>query len=126
MFDQHQQSFLKKFIPLATFIAGLCCFTPIVLVLFGLGTVSIAASLADTLYGEYKWVFRGMGLLFLALSMWWYFYRVEKVCTWDEAIKKRNRIINFALIALIILVVSYVLWLYVVVHYIGVFLDIWE
>jgi amino acid transporter len=126
MLETQQKSFLKKFVPAAAFIAGLCCFTPIVLVLFGLGTVSAAASLSDTLYGQYKWAFRGLGLFFLLASVWWYFYKVEKVCSWDEAVKKRNRIINFALLALIIVVVVYVLWLYVILHYIGVFLNIWK
>ena len=50
-------------------IASLCCLTPVVIVLFGLGSVSLAASLADTLYGTYAWVFRIVGLVLLGLSI---------------------------------------------------------
>lgn len=50
-------------------VASLCCLTPIVIVLFGLGSVSLAASLANTLYGTYAWVFRIAGLVLLGLSI---------------------------------------------------------
>ncbi len=125
MLDKKEKSFLKQTIPIAAFIAGLCCFTPVVLVLFGLSTVSFAASLSDTLYGTYKWVFRGAGLAFLAISLWWYFYKVERICTLDEARKNHNKIINIILITLVIGIIAYILWLYLIVHYLGVFLDIW-
>jgi len=36
--DKEQKSFLKKVIPGTAIIAGLCCFTPVVLVFFGLGS----------------------------------------------------------------------------------------
>ncbi|MBI2205085.1 MAG: hypothetical protein HYU41_14650 [Candidatus Rokubacteria bacterium] len=47
-------------------IAGLvgiaCCVTPAALVLLGLGTVSFAIGLGNTLYYEYGWYFRLAGL----------------------------------------------------------------
>ena len=48
-------------------VASLCCLTPIIIVLFGLGSASLAAYLADTLYGDYKWVFRIVGLVLLGI-----------------------------------------------------------
>jgi hypothetical protein len=125
MLDQRQRSYLKKAIPSVAFVAGLCCFTPVVLVLLGLGSISFAASLSDTLYGQYKWAFRGVALVFLLLSIWWYFYKVENICTFDAAKRNRNRIINMIAIAVIIAIIVYVIWLYVVVHYLGVLLKIW-
>ncbi len=125
MLDIKQQSFLKKFVPAAAFIGGLCCFTPVVLVLLGISTISFAASLSDTLYGQYRWAFRGAALAFLLASLWWHFYRVEKICTWDEAKRKRSRIINMVALTLIVGVLAYVIWLYVIVEYMGLLLNIW-
>jgi len=121
-----QKSFLKKILPAAVFIGGLCCFTPIVLVLLGISTVSFAASLSNTLYGDYKWAFRGTALLFLLAGLFWYFYKKEKVCTLDEFKKKRRTILNFALIAIILGILAYIIWLYVIVEVIGIALGIWR
>jgi len=120
-----QKSFLKKIVPATAFIGGLCCFTPVILVLTGLGTVAFAASLSNILYGTYKWVFRGIALLFIAGALFWYFYKTEKICTLHAAKKKRREIINFALITLIIAVVAYIIWLYVIVEIMGIVFGIW-
>lgn len=104
--------------------ASLCCLSPVILVLLGLSTVSFAGSLADTLYGDYKWVFRGIGLVLLIISLVLYF-RKRGVCTLDQAKRHRNEILNTVLVALVAGVIGYALFLYVVVHYIGVWFDIW-
>jgi uncharacterized membrane protein YfcA len=104
--------------------ASLCCLSPVILVLLGLSTVSFATSLADTLYGDYKWMFRVIGLLLLSVAILFYF-RKKGVCTLDQARKRRNEIINTVLITLIGCVIGYVVFLYVVVHYVGVWLEIW-
>ncbi len=106
-------------------LASLCCLVPIVLVLFGLSTVAFAASLSNTLYGTYKWVFRGMGLLLLSISLFIYF-RNRGICTIDQAKRQRKKIINTVLISLIVAVLAYIFWLYVIVEYVGVFLGLWE
>ncbi len=111
-------------IGLSAFVASFCCLTPIVLVLFGLSSVAFASSLGLTLYGEWKWAFRGVGLLLLAASMFFYF-RSKGICTLDQARKRRNEIINKVLIALIAAIIAYVIFLYVILHYIGVWMDIW-
>ncbi len=123
--SEKQNSFLKKVIPIAAFIGGLCCFAPVVLVLLGLSTVSFAASLTDILYGTYKWAFRGAALLFLFAALFWYFYKEEKVCTIDEFKKKRREVTNFILLTLILGIIAYILWLYVIVEIIGLILGVW-
>jgi len=105
--------------------ASLCCLSPVILVLLGLSTASFAGSLADTLYGSYKWVFRIVGLILLCLSLILYF-RKKGVCTLDQAKRHRNEIINTVLIALIAAVGGYFFFLYVVVEYIGMWLHIWS
>lgn len=105
--------------------ASLCCLSPIVLVLFGLSTVTFASSLADTFYGEYKWVFRAAGLVLLLISITLY-YRKKGVCTLDQAKKHKNEILNTVILALIGGVLGYLFFLYIVVHYIGVWLQLWS
>jgi hypothetical protein len=106
--------------------ASLCCLSPIILVLAGISTVSFASSLADTLYGEYKWAFRGVGLLALLVAIVLYVRRVKGICTLDDAKRRRNEILNIVTLSVIGGVIGYVVFLYVIVHYIGVFLTLWE
>ena len=119
---------LRKFLKitgLPIVFASLCCLTPVILVVFGLATASFAASLADTLYGTYRWVFRLIGLGLLGVSLLIYF-RQKGVCTLDAAKKRCNEIINTVLLASVIGVIGYVVWLYVVVEYAGIWLKIWS
>lgn len=111
-------------IPVA--LASLCCLSPVILVLLGVSTLSFASSLADTLYGDYKWVFRGIGLLALLGATVWYLRSQKGICTLDEAKKRRNEIVNIVALSVISAVVGYIFFLYVVVHYVGVFLNIWK
>ena len=106
-------------------IASLCCLAPVILVLFGLSTVAFAASLSDTLYGQYKWWFRLVGLILLTASFVIYLRRSKGICTIDQAKQRRNEIINLALIVLSAGVIGYILWLYVGVELIGLWLGIW-
>jgi hypothetical protein len=106
-------------------LASLCCLSPVILVLLGVSTVSFASSLADTLYGDYKWVFRAVGLVSLLGALAFYLRRAKGICTIDDVKKCRNEIINYVAITVIAGVLGYLFFLYVVVHYIGVFLDLW-
>lgn len=121
----NQFSKLIRLTGIPVIIASLCCLAPVVIVLFGLGSVTLAASLADTLYGEYRWAFRIVGLALLALSVIWYLRREKGICTIDEAVKRRNEIINIAVLVLAVGVVGYFVFLYVVVEYTGILLGIW-
>ena len=117
---------ILKITGIPVIVASLCCLTPVIIVLFGLGSVSLAASLADTLYGTYKWVFRIVGLMLLILSVIWYLRREKGICTIDEAKRRRNEILNIVGVALTAGVIGYFVWLYVVVEYAGKWLNIWK
>ncbi len=104
---------------LAGLIGGLCCTTPVVLVLLGLASVSAANDLGNNLYGAHRWIFRGAALAFLVLALVIYFRR-KGVCTLDQARRQRNVIINTSLVALISAVGIYIFWTYVVVQYWGI------
>ncbi len=107
-------------------LASLCCLSPVILVLLGISTVSFASSLADTFYGEYKWAFRIVGLLALLASLAYYLRRNKGICTIDDVVRRRNEIINYVALTVVVGVLGYIFFLYVVVHYIGVWLSIWE
>lgn len=107
-------------------VASLCCLTPIVIVLGGLGSVALASSLADMLYGDYKWYFRAAGVLLLLLSVVVYLRRTKGVCTIDDYVRRRNEIINLVALTLAVGIAGYFFFLYVVVHYAGVFLGLWH
>ena len=115
---------ILKITGIPVLFASLCCLSPIILVLIGLSTVTFATTLTDVLYGQYKWAFRALGLLFLAIALIIHF-RKQKICTLDDVKKHRRKVINTILIVFIVAVAVYVLWLYVIVHYIGAFLNIW-
>lgn len=123
--NKTQKSFLKKIIPLVAFMGGLCCFTPVILVLFGLSSVAFAASLSDTLYGQYRWIFRGVALLLLLGAVGLYLYTKENICTLDKLKREKRKVINLILLTLVLGVVAYMGWLYVVVEMIGSLLRIW-
>lgn len=117
---------ILKISSLPIVLASLCCLSPIILVLLGVSTVSFASSLSDTLYGEYKWMFRAVGLLALLLSLAHYFRRQRGICTIDDAKRRRNEIINYLALTLIAGVLGYIIFLYVIVHYVGVWLSLWK
>lgn len=117
---------IVKLTGLPVVFASLCCLTPVILVLFGLGSASIAASLADTLYGEYRWLFRIVGLILLIVSAVWYLRTEKGICTIDEARKRRNEVINILVLALVAGIIGYVIFLYVIVEYAGMWLGIWQ
>jgi len=116
---------ILKIMGIPVLVASLCCLSPIILVLFGLGTATFAASLADTLYGQYRWVFRITGLVLLGISIFIYF-RKKGICSLSIAKKRRNEIINTILFALAVGIIGYIFWLYVVLEYIGKWLKIWS
>jgi len=126
VYTVHMSKALLKITGIPVVVASLCCVSPIIVVLFGIGSVSVASSLADTLYGEYKWVFRMAGLVALAISVILYLRRTKGICTMDQARKRRNEIINIIAMSVAVAVVGYIVFLYVIVHYIGVFLSLWE
>ena len=107
-------------------LASLCCLSPVILVLLGISTVSFATSLADTFYGDYKWVFRAVGLIALFGSLVYYLRRTKGICTIDDVVRRRNEVINYIALSVIAGVVGYIFFLYIVVHYIGIWLSIWE
>ncbi|HEU4677789.1 MAG TPA: hypothetical protein VFS75_03685 [Candidatus Paceibacterota bacterium] len=116
---------LLKISGIPVLLASLCCLSPIVLVLLGVSTVSFASTLSDVLYADFKWAFRLVGLLALALSILYYLRRTRGICTLDDARRRRNEVLNYVAFSLIACVLGYLFFLYIVVHYVGLWLALW-
>ncbi len=113
-------------------LASMCCFPSVVLVLFGLASVSTAASLSDTLYWgtDGFWWFRGtlnvisLGCVIAGLVV---YFRSQGICTLNDAKRQRNRVVNTSLVVLIVAIMSYLVFNYVILTEIGIALDLpWE
>ena len=132
MEEEKNIKFLVKLISTSTIIASMCCLPSIVLVLFGLASVSSAAALSDTLYwgGEgYEW-FRPTMLTIAGLSViigLFVYFRNRGICTFDDVKRQRRKVINTSLLVLIIAYLSYLLFNYVILTEVGILLGIeWE
>lgn len=123
---------LWKWIGGSAFLASMCCFPSVVLVLFGLASVSSAAALSNDLY----WGTNGMGWFRPALSAisvvlvvagLVMYFRGEGICSLDEAKRQRKRIINTSIVVLSLALASYIVFNFVILTELGVALDLpWE
>ncbi len=123
---------LWKVIASSTLIASMCCLPSVVVVMFGLATVSTGAVISDTLYwGDdgYAWFRPLMGLIALTsvgIGLVLYF-RNQGICTLDQAKRERRKIINISLLVLSVTYICYMLFNYVILTEIGIQLGLpWE
>ena len=132
MAEEKSTKSLIKLISTSTIIASMCCLPSVVLVLFGLASVSTAAALSDTLYwgGEgYGW-FRPTMLAVATLSViigLVVYFRNRGICTFDDVKRQRRKVINTSLLVLITAYVSYLIFNYVILTEVGILLGLeWE
>ncbi len=123
---------LWKLVASSSIIASMCCLPSVVLVMFGLATVSTGAAISDTLYwGEdgYSWfrpLMLALALTTVILGLIFYF-RNQGICTLDQAKRQRRKIINTSILVIIISYISYLLLNYVILTEIGILLGLpWE
>lgn len=132
MTEEKSTKSLVKLISTSTIIASMCCLPSVVLVLFGLASVSTAAALSDTLYwgGEgYDW-FRPTMLAVATLSViigLVVYFRNRGICTFDDVKRQRRKVINTSILVLITAYVSYLIFNYVILTEVGILLGLeWE
>jgi len=130
--DQEQPHKLWKLVASSSVIASMCCLPSVVLVMFGIASVSTGAALSDTLYwGEdgYSW-FRPLMLAIAAITVCVglvFYFRSRGICTIDQAKRERRKIINTSIMIIIISYLSYLLLNYVILTEIGILLGLpWE
>lgn len=130
--EQKNPRSLWKLVASSSIIASMCCLPSIVLVMFGIATVSTGAALSDTLYwGEdgYSW-FRPLMLLIASLTVILglvFYFRNQGICTIDQAKRQRRKIINTSILVIIISYLSYLTLNYVILTEIGILFGLpWE
>ena len=116
----------------SAFLASMCCLPSVVLVMFGLASVSTAAALSNKLYwGEGGfWWFRPTMLLiafaFVVIGLIIHF-RSRGICTLNQAKRERRKVVNTTLLVLLISYLAYLLLNYVILTEIGLLFDLpWE
>ena len=130
--EQEKPRSLWKIVASSSIIASMCCLPSIVLVMFGIATVSTGAALSDTLYwGEdgYSW-FRPLMLLIASITVivgLVFYFRNQGICTIDQAKHQRRKIINTSILVIIISYLSYLILNYVILTEIGILFGLpWE
>ena len=123
---------LWRWIGGSAFLASMCCFPSVVLVFFGLASVSSAAALSNDLYwgtngmGWFRPVLSAVSVLLVVAGLVIYF-RGEGICSLDEAKRQRKRIVNTSVVVLSLAFVSYIVFNFVILTELGVALDLpWE
>jgi hypothetical protein len=123
---------LWKWISGSAFLASMCCFPSVVLVLFGLASVSSAAALSNDLYwgtngfGWFRPVLLSLSAALVVLGLVLYF-RKDGICTLDEAKRQRKRILNTSLLVFLLFAATYIVFNFVILTEIGVALNLpWE
>ncbi|NOZ81166.1 MAG: hypothetical protein GXP63_05850 [DPANN group archaeon] len=81
---------------------ALCCVGPVVIVLFGLGSVSTALSI-----GRYTWLFTTIALLFFGTAT--YLYLKKKNCCSRDGVRQNWKpiVVAFILLSVLLTVLKY-------------------
>ncbi len=107
----------------AAIVASLCCLSPLVFILLGASAASFSVVLFTRVLAPFEWVFFAVGLLLFAGSLVFYF-REQGICTLDAACARRREVLNAALLAGVVALVSFGI-LYGAVSVIGHTRDLW-
>ena len=130
--DDSDRRSLVAIIGVPALLASMCCLPSVVLVLFGLSTVTAAASLSDQLYwGLDGWSWFRPTLLIVSAIMLIIgliiYLRNRGICTLDDAVRNRRRVLNTILLVSVSSYLLYLLFNYVILTEIGILLGLpWE
>ena len=130
--DESSNRMLITIITLPALLASMCCLLSVVLVLFGLSTVTAAAALSDQLYwGLDGWYWFRPTLLFLSAIMLIMgiviYLRNRGICTLDEAVRNRRKVLNTILLVSLSSYLLYLVFNFVILTEIGILLGLpWE
>ncbi len=123
---------LVKWISSSTILASMCCLPSVIMVMFGLSSVTTAAALSETLYWgtDGYWWFRPTLLTASAIMVivgLISYFRKQGVCTFDDVKKDKRRVVNVSLLVLTIAFVSYMIFNYVILEILGIAVGLpWE
>jgi accessory gene regulator protein AgrB len=118
---------LWKWIGGSALLASMCCAPSILLVAFGLMSVSAADELSNDLYfGPFRYILYGLTIALLTVGLIRYFQK-QGICDLEAAKRERKRIVNTSLLVFIISVIVYIVWNYFILEILGISLGLpWE
>ena len=118
---------LWKWISSSAVIASMCCLPSVVLVMFGLASISTAAALStDLYYSPVRYLLLLGAGVFLSYGLYRHF-RADGICTLDDVKRERQKVINTSLLVFTLAIVVYLIFNYVVLEIIGIELGLpWE
>ena len=118
---------LWKWISSASILASMCCLPSVVMVMFGLASVSTAAALSDTLYwGPFRWWLYFATILFLSYGLYRYF-KADGICTLDDVKRERQKVVNTTLLVFTIAIIGFLIFNYIILELIGIAIGLpWE
>ena len=118
---------LWKWISSSAIIASMCCVPSVVLVMFGLASVSTAAALSNDLYyGQFRWWLYLATAIFLSYGLSRHF-NAAGICTIDDIKRERQKVINTTLLVVILTIIIFIFWNYIILELIGIAVGLpWE
>lgn len=123
---------LWKWISSSSIVASLCCLPSVIMVMFGLSTVSTAAALSDTLYWgkDGYWWFRPavfvLAGVFVTIGLISYFKK-QGVCTLDDLRRERRKVINVSILSFSLAIIGYLIFNFVILEIVGIAVGLpWE
>nr|MBC8518672.1 hypothetical protein [Euryarchaeota archaeon] len=124
--DMEKKS-LWKLITSSGILASMCCLPSVVLVMFGLASVSTGAALSNSLYfGPARPILYALTLVFMGVGLFFHF-RNDGICTLDEAKREKRKIINTTLFVFTTSLVFYLFFNFVILEIIGIQVGLpWE
>lgn len=109
-------------------LASMCCLPSVIWVLFAGSSVIVAADqLSNDLYYSWvRWLLYAASATMLTIGMVIY-HRSKGICTLDDAIRNRRKVINTTLVTFTIAIVTYLIWNFIVLEILGIAVGLpWE
>jgi hypothetical protein len=126
--DAEQTRPLAKLVAASAVTSSLCCLPSVIWVLFAGSSAIVAADqLSNDLY--YSWVrFALYGASFCMVSYGLVlFFQNQGICTLDDAMRERRRVVNTSLAVFTAAVLAYLAWNFVILEIIGIAIGLpWE
>tara|TARA_B100000212_G_C27285251_1_gene494859 strand:+ start:333 stop:722 length:390 start_codon:yes stop_codon:yes gene_type:complete len=119
---------LRGWIAGSAVFASLCCLPSVIWVLFAGSSAIVAADqLSNNLYYSWvRWALYGISTIMLSVGLV-LFYRSKGICTIDDVLRERRRVINTTLATFTLTILFYLVWNYLVLEVIGIAVGLpWE